>query len=335
MELSMDEHVEQNRYKRHIWLAVLLSLIMPGLGQIYCGRFKRGLVLNFLHILPLPIIIGLFSVSNSPALTQLAIVLILASVLVFLAAILDSVFQAIHSAKGYQLKDYNNPVVYVLLIIIVTGGSIGSGLYLRSQRLEAYRVPAASCYPTIVPNDRILANKHAYNRKDPARGDLVVHINPLNRHMNYIKRIVAVAGDTVEMKDNQLYINGHELTRRKLPESTLDNIRITERGKPIEGEVFEETNGNVKYNIFLMDSLHDKRLVDFEKITVPENHCFVLGDNRNNSMDSRHFGPVPLATIIGRADYIYWPAMDWSHFGRIKERKVKVIYRRSFSGPHN
>jgi signal peptidase I len=67
-----------------------------------------------------------------------------------------------------------------------------------------------------------------------------------------------------------------------------------------------------------MDSLHDKELVDFEKIKVPEHHCFVLGDNRNNSIDSRDFGPVPLATIKGRADYIYWPSMDWSHFGKIK-----------------
>jgi len=314
----MDEQVVHNRYKRRIWLAVLLSLIMPGLGQVYCGRLKRGLVLNFLHILPLPIIIGLFSLSDSQELTLIAFVLILASIMVFLAAIFDSAFLTIRTSSGYQLKDYNSPVVYVLLILIVTGGSIGSALYIRDQGLEAYRVPAASCYPTIVPNDRILTNKRAYNRKDPARGDLVIHTNPLDRHMNYIKRIVAVAGDSVEIKDNQLYINGNKLKRLKLPESRLDNIRITINGKPLEGELFEEINGSSKYNIFLMDSLHDKKLVDFEEITVPKHHCFVLGDNRNNSMDSRHFGPVSLATIKGRADYIYWPAMDFSHFGKIK-----------------
>jgi signal peptidase I len=313
----MDEQVLQNRYKRHIWLAVLLSLIMPGLGQVYCGRLKRGLVLNFLNILPLPIIIGLFSLSDSPSMMQIAIALLLAGGIVQLTAIIDSAFLAKRSA-GYQLKDYNSPLVYVLLVLIVTGGGIGSALYLRNQRLEAYRVPAASCYPTIMPNDRILANKHAYNRTDPKRGDLVVHICPFDRHSNYIKRIVAVAGDTVEMKDNQLYINGHKLTRRKLPESTLDKIRITVEGKPLEGEAFEETNGNAKYNIFLAEPPRDDTAGDFEKITVPEHHCFVLGDNRNNSRDSRHFGPGPLATIIGRADYIYWPAKDWSHFGRIK-----------------
>ena len=314
----MDEQVVHNIYKRRIWLAVLLSLIMPGLGQVYCGRLKRGLVLNFLNILPLPIIIGLFSLSNSPALMQIVIALILAGGIVQLTAIFDSAFLAKRAGEGYQLKDYNSPVVYALLVLIVTGGSIGSALYIRDQGLEAFRVPTASCYPTIVPNDRILANKHAYNRNNPGRGDLVVHICPFNRHWNYIKRIVAVAGDTVEIKDGQLYVNSYKLIRRKLPESTLDNIRINVEGQPLEGEVFEETNGNVEYNIFLAEPPHDKTSGDFEKITVPEHHCFVLGDNRNLSTDSRDFGPVPLATIKGRADYVYWPAMNWSQFGKIK-----------------
>jgi signal peptidase I len=317
MELQMDEQALQNRYKRHIWLAVLLSLIMPGLGQIYCGRLKRGIVLNFLNILPLPIIIGLFSLSDSPVLMQIAIALVLAGGIVQLTAIIDSAFLAKRLA-GYQLKDYNSPLVYILLILIITGGSIGSALYIRDQGLEAFRVPTASCYPTIMPNDRILVNKNAYKRTDPQRGDLVVHICPFDRHMDYIKRIVAVAGDTVEMKDNQLYVNDRELSRRKLPESILEKSRIKAEGQPFNGEVFEETNGNAKYNIFLMDSPHDKTIVDFGKITVPEHHCFVLGDNRNNSTDSRHFGPVPLATIKGRADYIYWPAKNWSQFGKIE-----------------
>jgi signal peptidase I len=248
---------------------------------------------------------------------QIVIVLILAGGMVQLTAIIDSAFLAKISA-GYQIKDYNSPIVYVLLILIVTGGSIGSALYIRDQGLEAFRVPTASCYPTIVPNDRILVNKNAYNRIDPQRGDLVVHICPFNRHWNYIKRIVAVAGDTVEIKDDQLYVNSQKLVRRKLPESTLDNIRTTVEGQSLEGEVFEETNGKVKYNIFLAESPHDITAGDFEKITVPEHHCFVLGDNRNLSRDSRDFGPIPLATIKGRADYIYWPAMDWSQFGKIE-----------------
>lgn len=314
----MDEHIVKNRHKRHIWLAVLLSLIMPGLGQVYCGRLKRGLIFNFLNILQLPIIIGLFSLSNSPALMHIVIITILAGGTIQLVAIIDSAILAKRAGAGYQLKDYNTPLVYILLVLIVTGGSIGSALYIRDQGLEAFRVPAASCYPTIFPNDRILVNKNTYKRNDPHRGDLVVHINPLNRHSNYIKRVVAIAGDTIEMKDNRLYINGQELPQRKLPESEFGNIQITVKGQPLEGEFFEEINGNAKYNIFITKAPGNKTISSFEKITVPEHHCFVLGDNRNNSIDSRQFGPIPLATIIGRADYIYWPARDWSRFGKIE-----------------
>lgn len=308
----------QDRYKRHIWVAVMLSLIMPGLGQVYCGRLKRGLILNFLNMLPLPVLIGLFQVSASAVLMQAAIALLAAGGAVQLIALVDSVCLARRARTGYQLKDYNSPLVYVLLLLIVTAGSTGSTLYLRDRALEAFRVPQASCYPTILPNDRILANKSAYKANDPQRGDVVIHICPENRHCNYIKRVVAVAGDTVEIRDERLYINGQELPRKELPTSALDNIRIDADAEQLEGRVFEETNGSAQYEIFLAKSPHDRTAGDFEKITVPEHHCFVLGDNRNLSRDSRDFGPVHLGLVKGRADYIYWPAKDWSRCGKLR-----------------
>jgi signal peptidase I len=306
-----------SKNKRRIWVAIMFSLIMPGLGQVYCGKLARGLVLNFLNILPLPIIIGLFSLSKSPALMSTTIALILAGGMVQLVAIIDSACLAKQTRGDYRLKDYNRWYVYMLLVLIITGGSIGSALYLRDQALEAFRVPTASCYPTIVPNDRLFANKSVYKTKDPRRGDVVVFICPEDRQWNWIKRVIAVAGDTVEIKDGELYINDEKLQQQKLTQSTLDNIRIKVEGKPLQGEVFEETNGNAKYKIFLAKPPHDKTTGDFAKITIPKHYCFVLGDNRNNSRDSRHFGPIPLATIKGRADYIYWPAKDWSRFGKI------------------
>ncbi|GAG25978.1 unnamed protein product, partial [marine sediment metagenome] len=212
----------------------------------------------------------------------------------------------------------NKPVVYVLLLVLITTGSVGSAFYLREQLLEAFRVPVASNYPTILPGDRFIANKIVYKSTDPKRGDFIVFVNPEDRRINYIKRVVAVAGETVEIRNGELYVNDQKLPREKLPQSTLDNIRITiktNKIEPLEGDVFEETNGDAKYKIFLAEH---KMPGDFAKMTVPKHHCFVLGDNRNLSKDSRHFGPVLLATIKGRADYLYFPSKDWSRFGRIK-----------------
>ncbi len=315
----MADTAENIRNKRRIWIGIMFSLIMPGLGQVYCGKLARGLVFTFLNILPIPIIMGLFLFNNSLMLMQITLALILAGGIVQLTAIIDSAYLANRMRADYQLKDYNRWYVYLLLVLIVSGGTIGSGLYLRDQGLEAFRIPSASCYPTIVPNDRILTNKTAYKNSDPKRGDIVVFINPQDRQQNYIKRVVAVAGETVEIKNHELYINGQKLQRRQLPDTALDKIKIEFDGQILKGDLYEEINGDAKYKIFLAEPPHDKGSPDFAQITVPEHKCFVLGDNRNLSFDSRHFGVISLATITGRADYIYWPAKSWSRFGSLTD----------------
>ncbi len=314
----MAEAIVQTKNKRWPWLAVTLSVIMTGLGHIYCGRFVKGLVLTFLTCIFVPVLFGTLSVSHSSVRIAVIIISFSVSTVIWLVAIIDSWYTAKHTADSYTLKDYNRWYVYVLLVLMGTGGSTQIAFNVRKNILEAFRVPVASNYPTIVPNDRFLANKLAYKTSDPKRGDLVVFINPENRRINYIKRVVAIAGDTVEIKDGQLYINDEKLQRQMLAQSTLDNIRIKVKCEPLEGDVFYETNCNAKYKIFLAGPPHNQASSDFAKITVPAHHCFVLGDNRNLSQDSRHFGPIPLATVKGRADYLYWPAKDWSRFGRIK-----------------
>lgn len=304
--------------KRWPWLAVTLSVIMSGLGHIYCGRIVKGLVLTFISCILIPIIFSAFAVSHSSVRIAVILIALFASTAVWLFAIIDSGCIAKRTPDGYILKDYNRWYVYAILILMGTGGSTQIAFNVRKTFLEAFRVPVASNYPTILPNDRFLANKLAYKTRDPQKGDLIVFLNPEDRRINYIKRVVAVAGETVEIKNGELYVNDKKLSWEKLPQSTLDNIRITiktNKIEPLEGDVFEETNGDAKYKIFLAKH---KMPGDFAKITVPRYHCFVLGDNRNLSKDSRYFGPIPLATVIGRADYLYFPAKDWSRFGRIR-----------------
>jgi len=186
---------------------------------------------------------------------------------------------------------------------------------VRSTLVEAFRQAAVSGYPTMLPDDKFLVDKLAYKTADPKRGDIIVFLSPQNRRLNYIERVVAVAGDTVEIRNGDLYINDQKLQRQMLPQSALENLRIKIEGQILNGDIFEESNGSAKYKIFLAKPPFDKTSSDFAKITVPQYHCFVLGDNRYLSEDSRNFGPIPLATIKGKADYLYWPVKGWSRIG--------------------
>jgi signal peptidase I len=248
----------------------------------------------------------------------------LALSVVSLVAIIDSWYLAKHTKPDYELKEYNRWYVYLLLWLISMGGSTTYSLYFRDNYMEAFRIPTASNYPTMAPGDRFLANKLAYRNKNPKRGDLVVFVNPQNRRVNFVKRVVAIAGDTVEIKGNDLCINGQKLERRKLDDSILSKIKTEVQGEMLKGDVYEETNNGAKYKIFLKFGV-DPNSANFAKVTVPKYHCFVLGDNRNQSEDSRHFGPVPLAAIKARADYLYWPAKDWARFGRLGPDLVRSI----------
>jgi len=315
----MAEATVNTKHRRYPWLAMMLSVIMAGLGHVYCGRFVKGLVLAFLAYIPIPVTFSALLIGRSSIRIAVLIASWLLSVLVSLIAIIDSWYIAKHTTATYTLKDYNRWYVYVLWVVLSTGGATRLAFNVRANYIEAFRVPAASNYPTLAPGDRFLANKLAYRNNDPKRGDLVVFMNPQNRRTTYIKRVVAIAGDTVQIKDNELYINGCKLQRRQLSDSTSDKMTIRTGGSLLKGDVYEETNDDATYKIFLQ-SQADPNLANLASVTVPKYHCFVLGDNRNSSEDSRHFGPVPLGTIKGRADYLYWPAKDWSRFGSLRPK---------------
>ncbi|MHC4119536.1 MAG: signal peptidase I [Planctomycetota bacterium] len=314
----VDESIINTSNRRRPWLAVVLSLIMPGLGHTYSGRFPRGLVFLFVCFVPIMLLqAGRIFELFGPVLLGV-VVLLTAAPLIHIVATIDSYYIARHTKPDYRMKDYNRWYVYVTLALLNTASSLDATLSLRANYLEAFRVPSASNYPTIVPNDRLIANKIVYNHSDPEKGDLVVFTNPENRNQNYIKRVVAVAGDTLEIKDGRLYINDRQIPHRELTESVLKSMRIEVNGEPLEGRAYCETNGDAQYTIFLARTAGDQAPPDFEKTTVPQHHCFVLGDNRNLSRDSRQFGPVPLATIKGRADYLYWPVEGWARFGTLR-----------------
>ena len=308
----MAETITNTQNKRHTWIAVMLSLILPGLGQIYCGRLAKGLVFTVLNVLPVFLIIDILLLGNRAVLVLVVIGLLAFGGIIQLISIIDSIYLAGSIGSNYELKEYNRWYVYFLLILLVSGGSAVGVSPHRGNLIEAFRVTSASVYPTIFPGDRILANKTIYRKIEPRRGDLVVCLNPEKRRQNSIKRVVAIAGDTVEMRDNQLYVNGQILQRQPLSQTELEGFKINVRDPNFQGDVFYEINGSSRYKIFLAKTAGDEKMRNFPEMTVPKYNCFVLGDNRNDSYDSRNYGPIPVATIKGRADWLYWPTSRFS-----------------------
>ncbi len=310
----MSEETINTRNKRRPWIADTLSFIMPGLGHVYCGRLVKGLVLLFIFGLPVIALETLMIFKTSAVTMPLALIAIILSYMLYFVVIVDSHYLARNTKVDYALKEYNRWYVYMLLVLINMGSSVTVALSIRANYFEAFYVPSFSMFPTIHNGDRFITNKIVYKNTDPQRGDIVVFKNPENRHMNYIKRIVAIAGDTVEMKSGELIINGQTLQR-----TSLGPVKLEKQNGEIEGQITTEQNGRAEYRIFLAnESQRDKNVItDFDPIKVPQNHCFVLGDNRFESKDSRHFGAVPLATIKGRAGFLYFPSEDWSRFGKM------------------
>lgn len=147
-------------------------------------------------------------------------------------------------------------------------GIVILGILLRLFVFQPYLIPSGSMEPGIVPGDRILVNRQSYRLGAPSRGDIVVFAYPRDPSRSFVKRIIAVEGETVELKDNQVFINGQ----------LVDEPYLKAGDYP-----------------------------PFGPETIPENNVFVLGDNRRQSEDSREWGVLPHNYIIGKAVMIYYP----------------------------
>ncbi len=311
----MNERIQDTAGRRSPWLAGLLSFIMPGIGQVYCGKLVRGLIFGIVYGLAIPAMLGLLAYIGPAPTVLFGLLAFVAALGVVAAAVIDAYRLAVRTRLDYERKSYNRAAVYLLIGLMIQGSSIGYGLHVRASLFEAFRVTARSMFPTIGLNDRILGNKIAYRKADPQYGDIVLFRPPTGDWRGtYIKRIVALGGDTVAIKDKEVYVNGQKLPRELVSPSTAVADRA---GNRVEGKLYRERNGSAEYMIFLTDAGAPQKS-SFAEMTVPRDYCFVLGDARDDSLDSRQFGPIPYALIKGRADYLYWPAGGWSGFGRLR-----------------
>ncbi len=211
--------------------------------------------------------------------------------------------ESIHGTTGSKepiVVEYSKSFFPVLLIVFL----------LRGFVVEPFRIPSGSMIPTLYIGDFILVNKFAYGIKmpvfnkilfeveKPKRGDVAVFKYPRDPSVDYIKRVVGLPGDHIAYYNKMLYVNGKKIDRKHIGEYNgpgEENIAM---------EYVEDLQG-IEHNILI---ILGRSGLDAEYI-VPEGHYFMMGDNRDNSNDSRYWGVVPEKYLVGKA-FIIW--MHWN-----------------------
>jgi signal peptidase I len=188
---------------------------------------------------------------------------------------------------------------------------------IRTFLIEPFKIPSGSMMPTLIAGDFIAVNKFAYGLRlpvfnkliykigSPQRGDVFVFHYPKDPSIDYIKRVIGVPGDTIRYESKKLFINNQELSQSYLGEYEYQlNADLSLKAKE-----FLETNNNLSHSILIHDI--PSETIEF---TVPEGHYFAMGDNRDNSSDSRVWGFVPDHLLVGKA-FVIW--LNFNDFNRI------------------
>jgi len=195
-----------------------------------------------------------------------------------------------------KVHEYAEAIIIAILIAIV----------VRTFVVQAFKIPSRSMVPTLLVGDHILVNKFIYGVKvpflrktiipitNPQRGDIVVFIYPNDRSKDYIKRVIGVSGDKIEIKNKIIFINGKQ---------------------------YSDAYGIYSDNVIYPGSMQPRD--NFGPVTVPPESLFVMGDNRDESADSRFWGFVDLKDVEGKAFIIYWSwnreetNLRWQRLGSI------------------
>lgn len=214
--------------------------------------------------------------------------------------------------------------VYAVLAFAVMIGALSVPLLIRAYLFQPFNIPAGSMIPTLLVGDYLFVAKYAYAPGGvPARGDVVVFLTPKDNATAYIKRVVGLPGDRIQMKDGLLHINGTPVMRERLADFSGGDA-CGSGGKAGTKRWRETLPNGISYET--LDCLDNGFLDNTNVYTVPEGRIFVIGDNRDNSTDSRmprDIGYVPMENIIGRAGMIFFSSdrggdggIRWGRIGK-------------------
>lgn len=262
-------------------VAVLLSIILAGLGQIYARRVKRGIVFFFIPIL---FIVVLSPYIFNPT-TKLNIYLLIPPAILFAFAIFVIV-DAYHCAKAYNISNDLKRnitagkrvlfIIGILFFVFIFNPSQIIASYFKNNVVQAFKITSGAMRPTLIKGDRILADKSIYKKLRPKRGDLLVFKYPEDPKRSFIKRVVGLPNETIEIKNGRILINGVSIQKPEI---------LTKIYYYNNGDYGKEEQG----------------------VKIPADSYYVLGDNSNTSRDSRYWGFVPRKYLEGKAYKIYFP----------------------------
>ncbi len=257
-------------------VALLLSLITPGLGQVYNGKLKRGIAF-FLLFEFLFVLLHIFSGLRFKFYGLMWYFASGLSLLGFLVFVLFDALFGINKLRVSVLKPYHKWYFYVVIsaVTFVTNEFVLQAVLPGIKAFNSYRISSTSMEPSLFIGDRLIVDRKIYKQVKPERGDLIIFEFPKDPSKDYLKRVMGVEGEKVEIIDNKVYIN---------------DVLIDDAWG------YYESSGQTKYL---------KQLENFGPAVVPEHSVFVLGDNRQNSLDSRLFGFVDFSKLKGKALYIY------------------------------
>ncbi len=177
-----------------------------------------------------------------------------------------------------EIREWSESIAIALVLALV----------IRSFVVQAFKIPSGSMIPTFLVGDRIFVNKFLYGARipfidirlpavrQPERGDIIVFRSPEDKKKDFVKRLIALGGETVEIRDGTIYVDGKAVTY-----------------PPIVKSIYYYNRGDYGR--------------EDEKITVPKDSLYVLGDNSASSRDSRYWGFVPKKNLVGKASFLYWP----------------------------
>ncbi len=240
------------------------------------------------------------------------------------------------SRKSSGLWDTAKTIVYAVLI----------ALAIRTVAFEPFNIPSGSMIPTLLVGDYLFVAKYSYGysrhslplslplipgrlfMSEPERGDVAVFKLPTDNKTDYIKRIVGLPGDRVQMKKGRLYINDRMLARKRIE----DFVFTDENGRIRRVAQFVETLPGGREHRILEQT--DRGYLDNTRIyTVPRGHFFAMGDNRDNSLDSRVLGGVgfvPAENLVGRAEILFFSTNGKAHIWEIWRWPTAIRFARLF-----